>query len=140
MFSAESRARSIMVFIVSHPNYQLLNKIVLFSYFVMLACKNNVDFNIDALIIAADCLFIIDMVLNIIVYRFVGSYSYTDNFINLLEMLVNLLVVVTFFTYLLPNLGTNSLRSLAAFGHSECSGRPSTYSHCIACALPSTSP
>lgn len=87
-----------MIFIVSHPNYQLLSKVVLFSYFLLLACKNSVDFNTQALTIAADCLFIIDMGLNIVVYRFVGNYSYTDNYINISEMMVNLLVVVSFFT------------------------------------------
>jgi hypothetical protein len=100
LFDGTSPIRQALTFLVKHPTYRYVSIITLSLYVVLLCVRSSIPQTVATpLFLAFDCLFFIDMLLNILVYGFVGKYAYLDNGVHVLDLLINILVVVNIITY-----------------------------------------
>lgn len=82
---------------ILHPYYKRLYAFLLVVYVVLLVLPNS-TVGVLPLCYALDALFAIDMLLNIVVFKFYGEYSYTSSGLNILELAINVLVLISSFT------------------------------------------
>jgi branched-subunit amino acid ABC-type transport system permease component len=85
--------------VLTHRYYRIFSIVTLVLYIALLCVKNSVGEVAIPLFLAFDAIFLLDMLLKVIIYRFVGRYSYTDRNINVIDMVINLFVIVSLFMY-----------------------------------------